>query len=156
VVLFKGLYNLGISKLCSPVKVQAVATRLLSSKAQFRSESTPCVICVGKVKIRQVFLRVPLRFHITIIPSVFYIHNSFISTPLYSGPRIAQSVQRLVATGWTVRGIPVWARFSAPVQTGYETHPASCTMGTGSFPGVQRPGSDVDHPPHLAPRLKKE
>jgi len=29
-------------------------------------------------------------------------------------------------------------------------------MGTESFPGVKRPGRDVDHPPHLAPRLKKE
>ena len=32
--------------------------------------------------------------------------------------------------------IPVDARFSAPVQTGPETHTASCTMGTGSFPPV--------------------
>jgi len=31
----------------------------------------------------------------------------------------------------------VGARFSAPVQTGPEAHPASCTMGTGSFPGVR-------------------
>jgi len=29
-------------------------------------------------------------------------------------------------------------------------------MGTGSFPGVKRPRRGVDHPPHLAPRLKKE
>jgi len=29
-------------------------------------------------------------------------------------------------------------------------------MGTGSFPGVKRPGRGVDHPPHLASRLKKE
>ena len=36
--------------------------------------------------------------------------------------------------------IPVWARFSAPVQTGPGGHPASCTMGTGSFPRVKRPG----------------
>jgi len=28
-------------------------------------------------------------------------------------------------------------RFSAPLQTGPEAHPASCTMGTGSFPGVR-------------------
>ena len=48
------------------------------------------------------------------------------------------------------------ARFSAPVQTGPGAHPASCTMGTGSFPGVKRPGRGVHHPPHLAPRLKKE
>jgi len=29
-------------------------------------------------------------------------------------------------------------------------------MDTGSFPGVKRPGSGADHPPHLGPRLKKE
>ena len=39
------------------------------------------------------------------------------------------------------------ARFSTPVQTGPGAHPASCTMGTGSFPGVKRPGRGVDHPP---------
>jgi hypothetical protein len=33
--------------------------------------------------------------------------------------------------------IPVEARFSAPVQTGPGPHPAPCTMGTGSFPGVE-------------------
>ena len=33
--------------------------------------------------------------------------------------------------------IPVGARFSAPVQTGPGAHPASCTMGTGSFPGIK-------------------
>jgi len=33
--------------------------------------------------------------------------------------------------------IPVGARFSAPVQTGPGAHPASCTMGTGFFPGVK-------------------
>ena len=32
--------------------------------------------------------------------------------------------------------IPVGARFSAPVQTGYGAHPASCTKGTRSFSGV--------------------
>jgi hypothetical protein len=33
--------------------------------------------------------------------------------------------------------IPVGARFSAPVHTGSRAHPASCTMDTGSFPGVK-------------------
>ena len=38
----------------------------------------------------------------------------------------------------TVRGSnPGEARFSAPVQTGPGAHPASFTMGTGSFPGVK-------------------
>jgi len=43
--------------------------------------------------------------------------------------------------------IPVGARFSAPVQISSEAHPVSYTMGTGSFPGVKRPGRGVDHPP---------
>ena len=51
--------------------------------------------------------------------------------------------------------IPVGARFSAPVQTGPESHLASNTMSNGSFPGEKRPGRGVNHPPHLAPRLNK-
>ena len=39
------------------------------------------------------------------------------------------------------------ARFSAPVQTGPGAHPASCTMDTGSFPGVKRPVRGTDPPP---------
>jgi hypothetical protein len=50
----------------------------------------------------------------------------------------------------------VAARLSAPVQTVSEAHPASYTRGTGSLPGVKRPGRVDDHPPHLTPRLKKE
>ena len=48
-----------------------------------------------------------------------------------------------------------WGRGITPVQRGHAAHPASYTMGTGSS-GVKRPGSGVDHPPYLAPRLKKE
>jgi hypothetical protein len=39
------------------------------------------------------------------------------------------------------------ARDSAPVQTSPGANTASYTMGTGSFPGVKRPGRGVDHPP---------
>jgi hypothetical protein len=48
------------------------------------------------------------------------------------------------------------AIFSAPFQTGRGAHPASYKMGTGSFLGVKRTGCGVDHPPRLAPRLKKD
>jgi len=42
----------------------------------------------------------------------------------------------------------VGAKFSAPVQTGPGAHPASCTMGTGAFPGdKERPGRDADPSP---------
>jgi hypothetical protein len=37
------------------------------------------------------------------------------------------------------------ARFSALVQTGSRTNPASYTVGTGSFPGINRPCCGVDH-----------
>jgi len=53
--------------------------------------------------------------------------------------------------------IPVGVRFSAPVPTGPEAHPASCKMGTGSFPGVIC-GWGVTLTPHplLVPRSKIE
>jgi hypothetical protein len=47
------------------------------------------------------------------------------------------------------------ARFSAPVQTGAGTHPAFCTMGTGSFTGVKRPGRGVDHPLPYSSEVKE-
>jgi len=34
-------------------------------------------------------------------------------------------------------------------------HLASCTMGTGSFLGVKRPERGADHPPLLAPRVRR-
>jgi hypothetical protein len=49
----------------------------------------------------------------------------------------------------------VGARFSAPVQTGPGAYPASCTMGTGSFPGVKRQRSGVDHPPLSSAEVKE-
>jgi hypothetical protein len=44
---------------------------------------------------------------------------------------------------------------SAPVQTGSGTYPASCTMDTESVPGVQRQVRGLEHPLHLARRVKK-
>jgi hypothetical protein len=53
-------------------------------------------------------------------------------------------------------GDPVGARFSVPVQTGPGVHPATCTVGTGSFPGVKR-GRGVTLTPHplLVPWSRK-
>jgi hypothetical protein len=50
----------------------------------------------------------------------------------------------------------VGARFFAHVQTGPGAHPASCTMGTGSFPGVKRPGRGADHPPSSGAEVENE
>jgi hypothetical protein len=64
-----------------------------------------------------------------------------------------------IANGYGLDGPGIesrWeARFSAPVQTGLGAHPASCTMGTGSSPGVES-GRGVTLTPHplLVPRSK--
>ena len=46
-----------------------------------------------------------------------------------------------IATGYGLDGSGIesrWgARFSVPVLTGPGAHPAYCTMGTGSFPGIK-------------------
>ena len=54
-----------------------------------------------------------------------------------------------IATGYLLDGPGIeyrWGRdFPHLVQTGPGAHPASCTMGTGSFPGGKvRPGRDSD------------
>jgi hypothetical protein len=56
----------------------------------------------------------------------------------------------------TVRGSnPGGGEIFAHIQTGPEAHPASCTMGTGSFPGVKQPGVVLTTHPLLVPRLRK-
>jgi hypothetical protein len=45
--------------------------------------------------------------------------------------------------------------FPHPVQTGPVAHPASCTMGTGSFPGANWSWRSVDHPPHSSVEVQE-
>jgi len=47
------------------------------------------------------------------------------------------------------------AKFTLPVQTDPEAHPAFCSMGNGSFLEIKRPGLGVDHPA-LSSALVKE
>jgi hypothetical protein len=44
--------------------------------------------------------------------------------------------------------------FTTPAQSDPRNYPVSCTMGTGSFPGVKRPVPGVTSHPHLAPTLR--
>ena len=67
------------------------------------------------------------------------------------------SVGIATLTGWTVWGSNPGgggARYSAPVQTGPGTHPASYTMATEFLPGLKRPASGVDHPPQSSAEVK--
>jgi hypothetical protein len=51
---------------------------------------------------------------------------------------------------------PGGVRFSAPVQTTAEVHPAAYTMENGSFPVVKWPKHGINHSLHLVLRSKKE
>jgi len=65
-----------------------------------------------------------------------------------------------IATRYGLDGLEIEsrceARYSSPVQTGPGAHPASCTLGTGSFLWVKQPGRGFNHQTHLEPKLKKE
>jgi hypothetical protein len=66
-----------------------------------------------------------------------------------------------IATAYGLDGLGIesrWGggwRFFAHVQTGPGAHSASCTMGTGSFPVVKRPGRGADHPPPFSAEVTK-
>ena len=75
-------------------------------------------------------------------------------TYLLNYPRISRYSDSL-RTGRSGDRIPVWATFSAPVQSGCEANPASYTIGTGTFPGVKRPGRGVDHPHPSSAEVKE-
>jgi len=64
-----------------------------------------------------------------------------------------------IATGYGLHGpgiIPVEARFYAPIQTGPGAQPSSCTISTGSFPVVKRPGRAADNSQPSSAVVKKE
>jgi hypothetical protein len=56
---------------------------------------------------------------------------------------------------WNTQNSDCYRLISAHVQTGPGAHPASCTMGTGYFPGVESGrGVTLTHHPLLVPRSK--
>ena len=55
----------------------------------------------------------------------------------------------------TCRKFIHYVRFSAPFQSGFRAHPTSCTLCTGSFEGLKRPGRGVDHPPQSSVEVKE-
>jgi hypothetical protein len=55
-----------------------------------------------------------------------------------------------IATRYRLDGSGIESRWGQDI-----AHPASYTMGTKSFPGVNRPGHDVDHPPSSSAEVKE-
>ena len=88
----------------------------------------------------------------------FFLHESINpNTPnKLGGPGSSVGIATELRAGRSGDRIPVGARFSAPVQPGRGAHPASCTMGTGSFTRVKS-GRGVTLTPHtlLVPWSRK-
>ena len=89
------------------------------------------------------WIRIP-TLNITIIPTTC--HRNYPKAPEWELSGVTSFRCGLgssvgLATVYGLDGLGIesrWgARFSAPVQTSPEAHPASCTMGTGPFPGVR-------------------
>jgi hypothetical protein len=72
------------------------------------------------------------------------------------GPGYLSRYSDWLRAGRSGNRFPVGARFLAHVQTAPGAHPASCTMGTGTFPRVEWPGRGADHPPPSSAEVKKE
>ena len=91
----------------------------------------------------------PGRLKVESVNFTFYIHYK-----LWAGYHSRYSYW--LQAGRSRDRISMGVRFSAPVQTGPGAHPASCTMGTGSFPGVKS-GRGVTLTPHplLVPWSRK-
>jgi len=68
---------------------------------------------------------------------------------------IAVGIATFYGVGRSGDRIPVGARSSASVQTSPGAHPASCTMGTGYFPGVNGSERGAEHAPPPSTEVKE-
>jgi hypothetical protein len=88
-----------------------------------------------------------------------HVLNCLTFTPATSTMIVGRDSSVGIATRYGLDGPEIesrWGvRFSAPVQTGPWDHPASCTVGTGSFRGMKQPGRGVDHPPTFSADVKE-
>jgi len=93
------------------------------------------------------------HFSIDSISCITLLFNSAVSKVCGPGSIVG------IATGYGLDGPGIkfrWGRNFPPIQTAPGTHTASCTMGTGSFPGIKS-GRGVRLTPHplLVPRSRK-
>jgi hypothetical protein len=75
-----------------------------------------------------------------------------------SWPGQCSRFSHLLRAGRSRNLIPMQKRFSAPVKSGLQAHPAYSTMYTGhrvSSKAVKRPGRVVDHPPPSRAEVKE-
>ena len=86
----------------------------------------------------------------------YNVTENILATELACGSGWLRRYSVSLRAGRSEDRIPVRSRFSAHVRTGPGVYQTSCTMGAGSLPaGVKRLGLRVEHPLHLAPRLRE-
>jgi hypothetical protein len=98
----------------------------------------------------ETFGTVQITFHVTRTMRMKHKYNPQYSVWLFSvlyGSGERSRYSDSLTTGLSGDRIPVWGQIfrNRPDRPG--AHPASCTIGTGSFAGIKRPGRGVDHPP---------
>jgi len=95
------------------------------------------------MNLEVMLLRATVRFY-AILPDsptmTFYMNTNY-----QGGRDSVVSIPTTLLTVQTGDRIPVRAIFPAPVQTACGAHPASYTVGTGSFQGAKRPTGGVKH-----------
>jgi hypothetical protein len=120
-------YDCGESQIPLPVNIHTPPEGFEPATPSYRAAADPTL--TGR----------DVKYYLNVVFQVCYVINDWL--------RAGRSGDR----------IPVGARFSATSQTGPGAHPASCKMGTGSFPGVKN-GRGVMLTPHplLVPLVMKE
>ena len=98
----------------------------------------------------------PLIIYLTSHFPMSHLTSKFLPRPVHNhGPGSVVGI----ATGYGLDGPGIesrWgARFFTPVQTSPGAHPASCTMGTGSFPGVKSGRGVTDPSPPSSAMVMK-
>jgi hypothetical protein len=117
-----------------------------------------CVYEVSSIlKVPDSRLTILKHFLPSILEVVFeelscYFRNIFITK---SGPGWLSRFSDSIRAGRYGDPVLDGARFSTPVRTGPEFHQYSYTVGTGSFPELERPGHVVDHPPPSSAEVKE-
>ena len=117
---------------CSEIKLRLTSSRCLPAiklpflpASLFRRKMLKEILCLKCTVECRVF-SLPYSYvteHLTGLPSVWWAGSSVgIATVLRAGRSGIESR---------------WGRDFPPVHTGPGAHPASCKMGTGSFPGVK-------------------
>jgi len=124
------------------------------------------LLCHRHLTLHRKYAKPVVSVHIIIVlhvtPSPLQCHSELKKNDLMNTSEVHDLLHPILTyIDWLRAGrsgerIPVVERFSAPVQTGPGAHPASCTMGTGSFPGVKS-GRGVTLTPHplLVPWSRK-